>query len=639
MKKQTAFHTTIIRAGLCLALALAFLTPLKVQAQDTQPSLPVSTPDTSNYPTLSFYFWPIDSSGNFVGSLTNDQVHVLENDREVKLDSLNLIEPGTHVVLAVNQGTTLANSYAGKSRMDRMKEVIDTWIKSESITTMDDFSLVTNDTVVETELTTPSDWVKAMDDYTPDLRKSTPSLNSLSQAMALIKDIPSSDHKSKAILYITPLPDTAQLAGLPDQVSAAKAAGARLFIWLVGPQSYANDPAAATLQQAAKDTSGSFFLFSGAETLPDLNTYLSPLSHEYEATYTTSLQKSGSFTLQVQIEQTAYQASSEKVSFDLKAQAPNPIFLDPPQSITLDWVKPKSGKVWGITPNQATIKYMLEFPDGHKRTITSARLFVDGKLAADVANPTENQLSWDLSGYTETGTHLLQITVQDNAGFNASTIKTPVLVTVNPKPQTAFQKFLEGINFTTLGIVAFLVLLAAGLLVFYRRRFLKNQEGNPVRRVEDNDPVKQAVLIDQSDSAGLAGPDTPADWPKLPGAGKALARLLPVVEGSDTRPTRRQVPLSLQDTSFGSDSMRNDVVLTGVTIAPVHAKIFTDAAKHFFIADCGSAAGTWVNYAPVSQQGARLQHGDLINIGAYSFRFEEINPEGRPIQVLPYNRE
>jgi hypothetical protein len=477
-----------------------------------------------------------------------------------------------------------------------------------------------------------------MSDYAPDLRKSTPSLNSLSQAVTLVKGMPGSDHKSKAILYITPLPDAAQLTSLPDQVSAAKAAGARLFIWLVGPQTYSKEAAAATLQQAAKDTGGDFFLFSGAETLPELNTYLNPLSHEYQASYKTALQKSGTFTLQVQIDQTAYQASSEKISFDLNAAAPNPIFLSPPESITLNWVNTGAKNTWSLTPGQYTLGYMLEFPDGHKRDITAARLFVDGTLASEVTSAPFDQLNWDLSTYTQTGTHLIQIFVQDSAGFTASTIKTPVLVTVNPKPQTTFQRFLEGINYTTLGIVALLVLLAAGLLLFYRRRFLKNQGSDSSRKIAKNDPVKQPVIIEQGDYTGLAGKDIPADWPKLPGGAKAPARLLPVV-GDDIRPVHKQVALSLQDTIFGSDTMRSDVVLTGPTIASVHAKIFTDAAKHFFIADCGSAAGTWINYAPVSQQGARLQHGDLINIGAYSFRFEEINPEGRSIQVMPYNGE
>ena len=149
----------------------------------------------------------------------------------------------------------------------------------------------------------------------------------------------------------------------------------------------------------------------------------------------------------------------------------------------------------------------------------------------------------------------------------------------------------------------------------------------------------QPVITDQIDYQELPVKDIPANWPILPGGLRAPARLLPLPGNDTPHLFGKSIPLALQETTFGSDSVRCDIVLTGPTIAPVHAKIFTDAARHFFIADCGSAAGTWINYAPVSQQGGRLEHGDLINIGAVSFRFEEVNPEGRPIQVLPYNME
>ena len=47
-------------------------------------------------------------------------------------------------------------------------------------------------------------------------------------------------------------------------------------------------------------------------------------------------------------------------------------------------------------------------------------------------------------------------------------------------------------------------------------------------------------------------------------------------------------------------------------------------------------AGTWINYAPVTPDGGRLQHGDLIHIGKVGFRFTESNPAyaTRPRAVL-----
>jgi hypothetical protein len=622
------FLKPAVTSLLCGLLALCVLASA-AQAQSS-PTVAISTPDTSAYPLVTFYFWPIDSDGAFISGLTADDIHVTENDREVKVASLDLLEPGTHVILAVNEGKTLANSYAGETRMNRMKDVITTWIKSESITTLDDFSLINNSETLQNQLAHPADWTQAIADYQPDLRAAVPSLNSLSQAITLVKDLPSTDHKAKVILYITPLPDTDSFTALQQQGTLAEQLNTRLFIWLIGPSSYHTEPGALALEKMAEATGGSFFIYSGAEELPDLNTYLNPLSHEYKVTYQTQIQKSGSFSLKVSVNHNNIDLTSSSVPFDLKVAAPNPILLSPPQNITLSWSQADKKSPWVISPNLYTLKYMLEFPDNHERAITAARLFVDGKLESEVTEAPFDELKWDLSQYSETGTHYVQVFVEDGAGFSASTIKTPITVTVNPKPLTPFQKFLDSINYTTLGIVGFLVLLAIILLLLFQKNKLKKPWFLRSRTSAENDPVKQPVEIEQADDFSDRSIQAPSDWPKLPGGGKALARLISTQSSDEIQ----NIALPLQDTFFGSDTVRSDIVLNGPTISAVHAKIYTDSAKHFFIADCGSNAGTWLNYAPVSQQGTRLQHGDLINIGAATFRFEEISPEGRPIQVI-----
>ena len=41
-----------------------------------------------------------------------------------------------------------------------------------------------------------------------------------------------------------------------------------------------------------------------------------------------------------------------------------------------------------------------------------------------------------------------------------------------------------------------------------------------------------------------------------------------------------------------------------------------------FVADCRTRPGTWVNYAPVSETGTRVEHNDIISFGKIAFRFE-----------------
>ena len=52
--------------------------------------------------------------------------------------------------------------------------------------------------------------------------------------------------------------------------------------------------------------------------------------------------------------------------------------------------------------------------------------------------------------------------------------------------------------------------------------------------------------------------------------------------------------------------------------------------------DEGSIAGTWINYTPVSRNGADLEHGDIIHIGRTGFRFTIRQPKTvrRPVITL-----
>ncbi len=119
-------------------------------------------------------------------------------------------------------------------------------------------------------------------------------------------------------------------------------------------------------------------LFSGAEELPMLSSYLDPLRLEYVVTYETSIIETGSNTLAVQVDQEGFQESSEKVPFDLTVLPANPIFLSPPTIITRSWVQDEGTKDWSLNPAQQTIRFIVEFPDGHTRALKSAALYLDG---------------------------------------------------------------------------------------------------------------------------------------------------------------------------------------------------------------------------------------------------------------------
>ena len=80
-------------------------------------------------------------------------------------------------------------------------------------------------------------------------------------------------------------------------------------------------------------------------------------------------------------------------------------------------------------------------------------------------------------------------------------------------------------------------------------------------------------------------------------------------------------------------------VLVHPSVSPRHARIFKDVEGGYRIADAGSVAGTWVNYAPVSTRGVRLEHGDLVQFGRLAYIFEVHGAEPKRVQVLPYKED
>ncbi len=631
MKKPVGYinYQKAFRIWVIFALLGAFcLSAIPANAQTGSNTVSLSSPVLDNYPIIQLNFWPFDQEGKLFTKLNLADLHLYENDREIKVDKLELFQPGTHFVIAINEAKTLGNSYSGKTRMERMLEIWKTWAQAQSITTLDDFSLVTNSGVAQNQLSKPSDWLNALNAYQPDLKGAQPSLTSLSQAINLLSSLASTDQKSRSILYVTPMPSNSDMTALQDQVNLAANAKIRLFIWLIGPQSYANEDGTKVLQQAAAQTGGSFFLFSGSETLPEISSYLDPYNYEYKLAYTTQIQNTGEYTLYLQIDNKEYQATSDKVTFSLAVTPPNPIFLSPPSKITLDWIRSADNKSWLISPAEVTLKYMVEFQDGHPRDLKAARLFADDKLVSEDLTAPFDELTWNVSQLSESGKHKLQIYVEDEVGLTSKTIELPVEVTLNPKPLNAFEKIVERFGLTNLIIIGFLFL--AGLVMFFgmRKLLLKNPSLGK-RKINEKDPLKQEVLIAENEYPVKAPENEPAGWPKIPGGGKAPARLIILSTG-------KSIPLPASETILGSDNKQCDVLLSGPTISAVHAHIFADTARHFYIADNGSAAGTWVNYAPVSSHGTHLEHGDLVNIGALRFKFELLNPEGRAIQVIPF---
>ncbi len=617
----------------------------------TENTITLTAPDTSQFPQISAFFWPVNADGEFIQDLQPADISVLENSQTVDINDLQKIEPGIHFVVAVNEGPTLANRYAGKVRFDSIKENLSAWIRSEPAATADDFSLINNDGAIQSGLTDPSQWQSALDNYQPDLLKATPAMSSLTAGIDQAADAGDNITKTKVLLYITPLPEDAQLSGIQDAAKRAGELGVRMFIWLIGPQNYMATQAAMVLQKAATDTGGSFFVFSGAETLPDIAAYLNPLKYVYQLTYTTKIRSSGNFDLAVKVSSGGATIESAKMPFSLDVQSPVPIFLSPPIQVDRAWTKDEKTGALSLGPASTAVHIMIEFPDGHQRTLNASRLFVDGKLVAENTAAPFDVFTWELGEYTASETHLLKVTLEDQLGMTNQTIEIPVKLVIEAKPKTGIQKVIAWFDplraaLAGLGVIA---VIAFGWIVLKRSKL----PGRIRMRLDrkKTDPVTQPVAVEQVVTVVRPLKFEQPDWPRVAGGAAAPARLR-VCNTDDLQPLPGEgIAITKSETLLGSNARKVDILLSGESVSEVHAMIVKEGEGQYRLEDAGSLAGTWINYVPVPARpagiltgtttsgGTLLEHGDLIHIGRIPLRFEIHRSTPRRIQVIPVEEQ
>lgn len=610
--------------------------PLVPALAQTNSSLTLSNPDLSQFPQISCFVWPYDEEGSFIKDLGMENVKIQENKRVIAPDSVELLEPGSHFVVAVNEGPTLANRYAGVQRFESIKNQILAWMNAQPSDSVDDFSLVGNSGSVVTRLETPSEWVKALNDYQPDLKAATIGLTSLTTGIDIAADASADTNKTRAVLYITPLPDDNQLQGLQEAASRALELNVHLYIWLIGPQNYISTNGAQILQKAAEDTNGRFFLFSGAETLPDLKDYLDPIHYVYKVSYASEIKSSGNYDFSLQVKQGSLSLSSPTTKIKIEVSAPNPILLSPPIEITRSWIEAEDTKELILSPEQVKISSIIEFPDAHPRALAFSRFFVDDKLVQENTAEPFDEFTWDLTGITSSGTYTLQVTIEDQLGLAGQTIEIPVKVVVEPRPQNWFQKLFSWVTPLNASLIAGIVVLLAMFVGLY----LRYRKGQLIIRKETRhritDPVTQPVSIEGEYLVPASVEPEAAEWPQIRGGELAPARLLRLDE-NDLHPLAgKGIGIYKVETTLGSSSSKVDEQINGSTVSEVHAVIKRESISLFRIYDAGSSTGTWVNYTPISSQGIALQHGDLIHLGRVVLRFELLHASPRKMQVVPY---
>ncbi len=600
-------------ASVFLALALAGGPAPAARAQGGY-RLILYPADTSGFPTISFKFDLYDPQGNYIGNLLRQSVTLLENGEPVPFDRFESQPQGMQVIVAVNTGPALAvRDGFGVSRYDKVAGALLAWAEALPAENSDQLGLVTTVGVIHSQ-GTPETWRQAFLTFTPENRSATPSLQSLSVALASLEQTAPPPGQKHAILFISPHIDGAPQAAFDDLTNRALSSQTRVFVWYVDSDAYANHSSAQGLKLLAQRTGGSFVQFTGVETLPDPESYFSALRSVYALTYTSRINRPGDqvLTLQVTSPLDGQQISAE-MTFPLNVQPPNPILLSPPFQLVRQ-LPEGVYELDALTPTQTEITILIEFPDGFPRNLTRTTLYVDGQIMDENTAPPFDTFTWDLSAYTTTAEHSLSVEAVDVLSMSRVSLSLPVVVTV-VQPPSGWRVFLARYQSElTLGAS-----IAAGVvvvLIILMGVRLRLPSLSAARRA---DPVTQPVKA-SIEPRGKKTTQSPLDWVRRMRQSPPPA-VLERVDANGHPLTGAPIPLTASEITFGADPTQSLYILDDPSVAGLQARLLHDDKGNFTLYDQNSISGTWVNLEPVPPSGRILRHGDMINFGRLSYRF------------------
>jgi hypothetical protein len=589
--------------------------------------------DTEEFPRISSYLDVRTPEGDFVFGLEEPNVRIIEDGTRLPVNELEHIRTGVQFVLAVSPGPAFdIRDVQGVSRYEYLEQALVDWAKSRDGSTVDDLRIIVPDGPESTHIAEFDRWVAFLNSFAPTGSETGPDFDILAQALDVAADPTTNPGMARAVLFVTPLPGQDVSLGLQSLAARASQQGVKIFIWLVASAELFPTPQAEQLATLADQTGGKMFAYSGQESIPSPEQYLEGIRNAYSLVYDSRITTSGPHQVSAEVNFNGQYYASPVQEFDIEVMPPSIAFVSPPMKIERINLA-EEGDPELLSPDSQHLELLVEFPDGHVRSLKETTLYVDGEMTEINRTDPFDQFTWDLSEYPSSGEHILVVVVEDNLGMTGKTVETTIQITSGDSGTSALsvvsqnRTMLAAIVVAISGAVLLLVLVLGGRLhPGFFREFR--------RRKKLSDPVTQPVVFHpeqttQSRSTWI----NRFQWPRGRITSKSYAHMVPI---SDSNQEESHPPIAIVSelVTFGRDAGQADQVIEDDSVEKLHARLQRESKGVFRLSDEGSIAGTWVNYSPVSKDGAILEQGDLIHIGRAGFRFIMRDPHRvrKPVQ-------
>lgn len=621
-------------AASCPALPVLDNFLLSSASAQTQAQAILYGADASAFPSVSSFMDVFDASGRFVSGLLPDQVTVLEDGQRLPVESLTEMVVPMQLVVAINPGPALGTrDKLGTERFEQIVTALGSWAQALPPDTPDDMSLVTLSGPIISHAGA-RDWLVSLQAFRPDFRETTPNLQTLQIAIDTVAVQAPRVGMKRGVFFITPHSEEPDIeALLAPLTQRAIQNGVRVFVWFIDTELYAASPSAVAFTKLAAETGGAYFAATELQPFPDPESYFAPLRRLYGLTYQSASKTGGEHTVSVEVVGQAGSLRSTDQKFTIDLQPPNPIFVAPPLQILRSPPEEDPYSAELLQPVVQPLELIVEFPDGHPRSLVRTTLYVDGQVAYENTTEPFNALVWDLTGYKETGDHKLAAEVVDSLGLSRTSIEVPVTVTVIQPPHGVaafFGRFRESIIIAAIafaGMVLLLMLFLGRLrTIFARLRRDRQAQADPLTQSVTAGVEISTVPRDKRGKPRSAGTIRARKGQRTDEAAAFLRPLIPdplAAPGETFKPASGDpIPLVAHEVTFGTDPKQASHVLDDPSLDAQHARITQTETGDFFVADAGTIGGTWVNFEPVGQEARLLRHGDVLHFGQLAYRFE-----------------
>ena len=617
---QRFLNKKIRTSGIVLFLLLISILPVYAQGSL---NIIVYPPDISKFPNVGIYVDAYDAQGKFIPGLDLNSFTILEDGLEMPVNETQLLEPGLHTIVAINLGATLSNR-ANASIPTRFESVVfdlADWLNNLRSGGTNQYSLTSNEGVLVEKLQEKDAFTFQLQNYKPNLFNFEPDLTSLSAALDIASKPNLVVQSKQSILYITPLPLDTDIPQIAEMKTRALEMRVPVNVWLMAPDTASNSPAAIALNDLAVSTGGQFLLYTEETPSPNPESYVGLLRQIYLLRYTSNVNQSGAHTVSVKAMYGNQEAASAETPFSIDLTIPSAVLVDLPQTINRTYENSSGGR--NLQPEFITLQAEVVFPDGYSRQLKATRLYVDGEVIAENTAEPYTFFPWPLTEYAFSGEHLVSVEVEDILGFRTISEPRAVFVSVEslyPDWLSGFLKFFNGggwILFALMGIGGALFAAVKVQQRVQRRAEMPLNGDSPY--TTDLDPLLQTIPGLEPEPAQYV--ENRYRQPVY--ASSDELEPSPHLEQVGRDPFPVEIDLSITTTvkTIGSSPEQSIIVLDHHSVSPVHARIRRLPAGSVALADMRSDTGTWVNYTPISTAGTVLKDGDLIKIGAFTFRY------------------